>query len=396
VTGNLAASMRRESAKRKESLKRISKLYEFSNQLASLARGDEIIEALSLHLERCLDRRVTVLEVNKEGRPEIAPAAKLADLPGLPTLGHALERIGESPFHADSWTFIGLVVNDRPLAMAAFEGDTDHDQIEIARSLCEQAAVALDRTQLNAELEEARLITETEQLRSALLSSVSHDLRTPLASIIGASSSLLEYGASFSNSDKEELLTSIFTEAQRLDRYIQNLLDMTRLGGGKLSLRRDWVDLSDVVASAVSRLDSECGSVAIVTQIDPAIPLLHVHGVLIEQALFNLVDNAIRFSPQHGDIDIVALLQGDSVDVCVVDQGPGIPDSEREKVFDMFYTLSRGDRSHLQGTGLGLAICRGMVGAHGGSVLAEPGPEGKGTCIRISLPLGEAQRDMSD
>ena len=392
VTGNLAASMRRESTKRRESLRRISKLYEFSNQIASLARGDEIIEALSLHLERCLDRKVAVLEVGPDGFPETHAARGVASFPDMPALAGVLDRIGDSPVVEPPWTFIGLVVNDRPLALVAFEGDTDPDQMEIARSLCEQAAVALDRTQLNAELKEAQLITETEQLRSALLSSVSHDLRTPLASIIGSSSSLLEYGASFSETDREELLTTVFSEAQRLDRYIQNLLDMTRLGGGKLLLRRDWVDLSDIVASAVNRLDNEGGRVTIGTQIDPTIPLLHVHGVLVEQALFNLVDNAMRFSPLDGEVEIIAESRGDSVDICVIDKGPGIPEAEREKVFDMFYTLSRGDRSHLQGTGLGLAICRGMVGAHGGSVRAEPGTEGKGTCIRINLPVRESER----
>lgn len=356
VTGNLAATMRRESHRRQTSLRRISKLYEFSNQTACLLSAEEILEALREHLERCLERPVRIV------RDEAAPAA-------------------------DGFVHLELIINGRTLGVAEFRGEADFEQMEIARSLCEQAAVALDRTRLVEELEASRLVSETEQLRSALLSSVSHDLRTPLAAIIGSSSSLQEYGDSFSDADRKELLSTVLSEAQRLDRYIQNLLDMTRLGHGKLTLRRDWVDVRDLVASAAARLEGGSQDVTVKTQVKDALPLLWVHGVLIEQALFNLIDNAVRFSPPGGCVEVVASGNGESVEITVTDAGPGIPEAEREKVFDMFYTVRGGDRSPSQGTGLGLAICRGMVAAHGGSVMAGAGSNGRGTCMCMCLPL---------
>lgn len=362
VTGNLAATMRRESSRRQTSLQRISKLYEFSSQIASLLGAEEVLDALREHLERCLERPVRIIH-------------------------------GEAPPEAEGFAQLGLIINGRTLGTAVFRGAADPEQMEIARSLCEQAAVALDRTRLAQELEDSRLISETEQLRSALLSSVSHDLRTPLAAIIGSSSSLLEYGGAFSDADKRELLSTVLSEAQRLDRYIQNLLDMTRLGHGKLSLRRDWVDVSDLVASAAGRLDAEAQGVMIETRVEDGLPLLWVHGALIEQALFNLIDNAVRFSPPDGRIEIAACMDGDWVEFRVTDGGPGISEADREKVFDMFYTVRDGDRSALQGTGLGLAICRGMVGAHGGTVTVASGPDGRGTCMRMRLPLESARTE---
>ena len=291
------------------------------------------------------------------------------------------------------WTFIPLATSRGLVGLAAIEAHLDTGQADSARSMCEQAGVVIDRTQLARDLEETRVVYETEQLRSALLSSVSHDLRTPLASIIGSTTSLLEYGESFSPGDRRELLQTVVEESQRLDRHIQNLLDMTRIGKGGLKLRRDWVDLHDMVSSALSRLRAELKDIQVDIEMSSQLPLVWVHGALIEQALVNLLDNAIRFSPAGGRISILARTNGETIEIDVCDQGPGIPVSEREVIFDMFYTARQGDRGKNQGTGLGLTICRGMIGAHHGSVTALPGPEDRGTCMRISLPIegkGEA------
>jgi two-component system sensor histidine kinase KdpD len=272
--------------------------------------------------------------------------------------------------------------------MVAILGETgESEQVNLARSLCDQAALALDRTQLVADLEQARLVSETEQLRSALLSSVSHDLRTPLASIIGSTTSLLEYGKSISEQDRHELLEMVVDEAQRLDRHIQNLLDMTRLGQGSLSLQRDWVDLHDIISGALDRLRGALKDLPVVIDIGADIPLLWVHGVLIEQALVNLLDNAVRFSPPGGRIEISARRCKEHIEIDISDQGPGIPENEREKIFDMFYTARQGDRGKRQGTGLGLAICRGMIGAHGGRVTAHAGRVEPGSRMHVDLPL---------
>jgi len=388
ITGNLAARMHREIAMRRASLQRISNLYAFSRRMSSATGTQTVLEALADHLAQSMDGPAAVLLA---ATPAVEPvvAARAGAPRELPreAIARAWREQGPEPVTDGEWNFFRLATQAGTVGMVVVHGALDAGRIDLARSLCEQAAVALDRTRLVADLEQARLVSETEQLRSALLSSISHDLRTPLASIIGSTTSLLEYGESFSAADRRELLATVVEEAGRLDRHIQNLLDMTRLGQGRLSLRRDWVDLHDIVASAVERLRDELKGLPVDIDIDATVPLLWVHGVLIEQALVNLLDNAIRFSPGDGRIGVTAVAGQDTLQIDLCDEGPGIPEAEREKIFDMFYTVSRGDRGGRPGTGLGLAICRGMIAAHGGSVTALDGRDGRGTCMRILLPL---------
>ncbi len=387
ITGNLAARMHLEIAKRRASLQRISNLYEFSRRMSSAAGSSAVLEVLADHLSQSLGKTVIVLLNDAKGNiHEMARAGQPATLPQN-IISSVWTENSNTTITNGQWHFIKLNTSSEPIGMVAVYGKLDEEQLSLAYSLCDQAAIVLDRTQLVADLEQARLVSETEQLRSALLSSVSHDLRTPLASIIGSTTSLLEYGESFSHADRKELLATVVTEAQRLDRHIQNLLDMTRLGQGNLTLQREWVDLHDIISSAISRLQESINGLSIDIEIAPRIPLIWVHGVLIEQAMVNLLDNAIRFSPEDGHIIITATSTENEVEINLCDSGPGIPENEREKIFDMFYSVRQGDRSHLQGSGLGLAICRGMVAAHSGTVTAHDGIDGQGTCMRITLPL---------
>jgi two-component system sensor histidine kinase KdpD len=271
------------------------------------------------------------------------------------------------------------------LRFEAGEREPDPDRRGLAFAMAQDIGQALERARLTAELETARVQGETERLRSALLSSVSHDLRSPLASMIGAAGTLSSYGPQLPEQERRALLDAILGEGQRLDRYIQNLLDMTRLGHGTLKLNRDWVDVAEIVAAAVARLRKLFPELRVETVLPPDTVLLYVHPALIEQALFNILENAARFSPPGEPVRIVACAMDKALRIDVIDRGPGIPEAERARIFDMFYSVVRGDRAP-QGTGLGLAICRGMIGAHGGSVEALPG-EGAGTTIRIVLPL---------
>ncbi|MDI3263271.1 MAG: sensor histidine kinase KdpD [Fulvimonas sp.] len=292
---------------------------------------------------------------------------------------------------AGCWT-LPLGSDDNPLGAAALrfgaeEGEPDADRRGLALAMAQDIGLALERARLAEELESARVQGETERLRSALLSSVSHDLRSPLASMIGAAGTLASYGGQLPAEERAQLLEAILGEGQRLDRYIQNLLDMTRLGHGTLKLNRDWVDVAEIAAAAVARLRRLFPEL----RVDMALPadtvLLYVHPALIEQALFNILENAARFSPPDQAVHVEARVVGERLLIEVGDRGPGIPEEERARIFDMFYSVSRGDRSP-QGTGLGLAICRGMIGAHGGTVAALP-REGGGTTIRVTLPLPE-------
>ncbi|RDS80701.1 sensor histidine kinase [Dyella psychrodurans] len=264
-------------------------------------------------------------------------------------------------------------------------GSPDIDRRSLALAMVQDIGQALERARLASELEGARVQGETERLRNALLSSVSHDLRSPLASMIGSAGTLSDYWEQLPVDERKELLSAILGEGQRLDRYIQNLLDMTRLGHGTLKLNRDWTDAAEIVASAVTRLRKLFPELRVDTILPQETILLFVHPALIEQALFNILENAARFSPPGEAVRVMVRIAGDRLFIDVIDRGPGIPEEERARIFDMFYSVARGDRAP-QGTGLGLAICRGMIGAHGGSVEALPG-EGVGTTIRISLPL---------
>jgi len=219
-----------------------------------------------------------------------------------------------------------------------------------------------------------------------LLASVSHDLRTPLTVMRGSIESLQSLGEVLTPADSAELLETTRLECERLDRYIQNLLDMTRLGHGALTLARDWIAADELIGAALQRLRSVLAPFTVDVVSPATLPLLWIHPALIEQALINVLENAARFSPAGGRILVEALQDNDRLCLTVSDQGPGIPVEERERIFDMFYTAARGDRGG-QGTGLGLAICQGMVGAHGGQVLVSDAEGGQGTRIALCLPL---------
>jgi K+-sensing histidine kinase KdpD len=236
------------------------------------------------------------------------------------------------------------------------------------------------------ELENERLRTEVEKLRSALLSSVSHDLRSPLSAMMGAAESLSLLDKQLNAQDRLDLIDTIVQESRRLDTYIQNLLDMTRLGYGTLKIERDWVAIADILGSALTRLRRYHPDVAVETRFTTPAPLLYVHAALIEQALFNILENATKFAPPQTAIVVSVTTRGTTCVIAIEDRGPGIPDDLRERIFDMFYVVADGDTKR-QGTGMGLAICRGMIAAHRGVVRVETGADGIGTRMVVELPI---------
>ncbi|XKH02010.1 DUF4118 domain-containing protein [Marinobacter nauticus] len=251
-----------------------------------------------------------------------------------------------------------------------------------------QLGLAWFRTRLAARLSESRVAEETERLRAALLASISHDLRTPLSSMIGSASTLKSMLNKLSDEDRNSLLDSVLGEGERLDRYIRNLLDMTKLGHGTLKIERDWIALTDILSSALRRTRNLMSKVRVERDVQEDLPLLFVHPALIEQALVNVLENAAKFAPEDSTLTILAHRDGDELIIAISDQGPGIPENQRDRVFDMFFTGGEGDRGP-HGSGLGLAICHGMVAAHGGRIRALAGPGGRGATIEIALPLIE-------
>ncbi|WP_028624771.1 sensor histidine kinase [Pseudomonas sp. Ant30-3] len=398
LTGNLAARQRRQLQALRDTQEETSELLDLSRKLTAATDRQAVVSAAAQHLDGWTDLSVCLL--NRDG------AAGWKVETGGPLEFSETERAaadwawqhdqpagaGTGTLPAGRWWWWPLSVEDGPLAIlgvCAKEGQTLSGQRRrLLTALSQPLAQALARAQLADDLEAARLHGETEQLRSALLASVSHDLRTPLTSMRGSIDSLLALGEAIPLEDRRELLEGTRDEAERLDRYIQNLLDMTRLGHGALKLARDWVAPADIIGSSLNRLRAVLSPLQVSTELPADMPLLYVHAALIEQALVNVLENAARFSPVHGRLQLRAGSGDDEIYFSVSDEGPGIPEEERAKIFDMFYTAARGDRGG-QGTGLGLAICQGMVGAHGGRISVADGIEGRGTCITLHLPLQE-------
>jgi two-component system sensor histidine kinase KdpD len=260
--------------------------------------------------------------------------------------------------------------------------------------LLHQVNISLERTRLAADLEKEKIAKENELLRSSLLSSVSHDFRTPLTTMIGATSTVIEFGEHLDKQQTHELLSTVLEEAERLNRYTQNLLDMTRLGFGQMRLDCDWVSVEEILGVIKKRLRPLLTKNYLTESIGPDIPPLYVHAAFLEQAIFNIIDNAIKFSPPSASIDIECIKEDDKVVITICDHGTGIPEDEREKVFERFHTAEKGDRRR-SGSGLGLTICRGMIVAHGGAVSIHPNPKRRddrrnpGCCLRIELPIQE-------
>lgn len=389
ISGRLAARMHEEMAQNRFMVRRLTNINDFSRLLTTAPDSASVLQHMAQHIAQTFNTSAWVIMDDVED--EVFGHDGFQPLPSPPrqTLQQLRETAGEGPL-AEGYRIRFNTPHGIAGQLYLQYPVLDTARQELLRILGDLASATLERVRLVSDLEAAHLAAETEQFRSALLSSVSHDLRTPLSSIIGATSSLLEYSSSIQEADRIDLLQTVLAEAERLNRYIQNLLDMTRLGGGTLTPKRDWVDIGDIISTALERLHKDLSTYQVNVDLPESIPLLYVHGVLIEQALVNVLDNAARFSPEGATISI-RLSQGNgAVDIDVCDEGPGIPEAERERVFDMFYTATRGDR-HITGTGLGLAICRGLIGAHGGQVSAHPGKNGRGTCIRLSLPEGKTE-----
>jgi two-component system, OmpR family, sensor histidine kinase KdpD len=265
----------------------------------------------------------------------------------------------------------------------------DIDHRRLVESLAHQAALAIESARFAREREEARLLGERERLQSILLSSISHDLRTPLASILGSASTLRDPEAHYAEETRQELLTTIQEEAERLNRFVGNLLDTTRLESGKLTLNRDWIDASDLLGTAVAQTGTTLREHSLAWDMEPALPLLHLDFVLVTQVFINLLDNAAKYSPAGTTITLSARREEEGVVLSVTDRGIGIPAADLDRIFDRFYRVERGDRQ-IAGTGLGLSICRGIVEEQGGRIAAScPGPEGTGSVLSVRFPVGE-------
>ncbi|HTK55733.1 MAG TPA: ATP-binding protein [Gemmatimonadales bacterium] len=383
--------------------RRTAVLYDLSRELASATRAEEVADVVTRHLGAAVGGEAAFAWAGgKEAEsplhfPEVAlfadqrvregaqwvyawdlsAGAGTGEFSDLPTLllpvRAALHRHG--------------VVAIRGSGVATL-AEADRRTLEL---LARHAALTLERLSLSEQREQAEVAVEAERLRATLLSSISHDLRTPLASIEGAGSTLLEQTTPLPPAVSRELLTTIVEESQRMTRMVTNLLDMVRVESGLLTARKSWVPLEEVIGVARLRLDAQLREYPVEVHL-PADPLLvPIDELLMEQVVVNLLENAARYTPAGTSITVSARRAGDAVEVEVADRGPGIPPGEEEAVFRKFHRLGGADRSDpaaRAGTGLGLAICRGVVTAHGGKIWVERRPGG-GASFRFTLPAGD-------
>ncbi|MET0815715.1 MAG: sensor histidine kinase KdpD [Pseudoxanthomonas sp.] len=408
VAGRLASRLRMQVVALRAANAHATALQELGRQLASAADLGQVLGAGRAALQAAFGAPAWVRIGDEVAASEVATltdtdlgAADWAQRHGQAT-GRYTDTLAGS-----AWWFLPLRYEQDALGVVGLRFAPGNarlafEQRRLAEAMAEDIGQAASRTRLVADLESARVSGETERLRSALLSSVSHDLRSPLSSMIGSASSLANYSGAMSPEDRRSLLETIQLEGERLDRYIQNLLDMTRLGHTGLTLNRDWIGVDELIGSATGRLLRYQPEVKLQLRIEPGMKPIWVHPALVEQALFNVLENAAKFSPPQQPVEVDARMVEGRLRIDVRDHGPGIPEQERARIFDMFYSVERGDRGR-HGTGLGLTISQGMIGAHGGSVEALPGGDGLGTTIRITLPLieplpqkGDVQPDPSD
>jgi two-component system sensor histidine kinase KdpD len=260
---------------------------------------------------------------------------------------------------------------------------SDPDQMHYLEALCDQIAAAIERLRSSAAIRDAEAEIQAERTRNALLNAVSHDIKTPLASIYGAATSLLEEEQRLSPENRRDLVESISSEAERLNRVVNNLLEMTSLDSG-LQAKKDWRPLEEIVGAALALLEKPLRDRSVTTHIDEDMPWICVDDILIEQVFVNILENAVKYTPAGAAITITAHREGDRAVIAVTDSGAGLAPDDVNHVFEKFY---RGKSVGVRGVGLGLAICRAIVLGHGGSISAGNSPEG-GAVFRFELPIG--------
>jgi len=381
--------------------RRTASLNELSRKLAGSRGQEAIVHATAVHISELFESEVAVLLPNADGKLEVREAKP----PGLHLdakeqsvaqwvfdLGQ-MAGIGTDTLPSAKLLYVPLLASRGTAGALALRPAHPErllvpEQLRLLEALTQQAALALEVDRLSEESRRQEMQIETERLRSSLLSSVSHDLRTPLASITGAASSLLHEEGALSEMNRRELLQTIYDESERLGLHVNNLLEVTRLEAGAIAPRKELQPLEEVIGVACSRADRQLQGHELTISLPEDLPMVPVDAVMMEQVFFNLLENAAKYTPGGTPIEISAHVADGSVVVEVADHGPGLGEDEKERVFEKFY---RGrERGSTGGVGLGLAICRGIVQAHGGRIWAANRPEG-GAVFSFAIPLGGAQ-----
>lgn len=376
----LMTRLRRHEQQAIERERRTAALFSLSRALGSALDEEEVARVTARHCAETLGGGATVLLTSIDGPLVPTAQAGSSSQPpsGLPPTPEAPPA--RIPLHAGT-ELLG------ELALTSAFPAIDSEKRQLAEAFAAQAGLAIERARMTRAARTAELRAKTEEMRSSLLSAVSHDLRTPLAAITGAATTLRDASGDIDAEQRADLADTICVEAERLERLVGNLLEMTRLEAGALEVKREWVPLEEPIGSALARLEPQLAGRAIHVPLPLELPLVSVDPVLLEQVFYNLLDNALKYSPPGTGLEISARAADGKLIVELSDRGPGLPPGTEGLVFEKFF---RGAPLGTRGAGLGLAICRGIVQAHGGTITAE-NRKGGGATFRLSLPLrGEA------
>lgn len=401
IAGGLASRIREQAEVARIRATALQSLYDFSRKLASTGKGDDAIWLAVSQLQASLKRKVVLL-VPRKGDLGVAAAwppdteLDVTDMTAARWTHDKREPAGQGTgtLPNSRFEFRPLLGPHGIVGVCGIEHTGDRLDLNAERALTailDQTAIALDRARLADETVEQAARLEGERYREALLSSISHDLRTPLATITGAVTGLRQLGERMTPDNRDDLLQSIEEESGRMSRFVANLLDMTRIEAGTLKPKQDWVDVADVVQSAVERTRKYAPGRVVETGIASDLPLIRGDSVLIGQVLFNLLDNAVKYGGDE-PINVYARRDGKDVLISVTDHGKGIPPEDLDRIFEKFYRRGKPD-GRAPGTGLGLSIARGFVEAMGGRIHAEsPALKKRGTRIVMRFPGSDEAR----
>lgn len=407
LISTLAARQRSQLKASQEQEQRTAKLFRMTRQLSELAGTDFLLQTAGKQLKEFFGGEIVVyLRDGEDGfllrlgdNTSVANNPNNAVVARWATDHNQMAGLNTDTLPSATALFVPLVGSQRTIgALGVRPGDLglfrDPEQRRLLETCASLIALSVERDQSVLEAQESLVRMQTEQLRNSLLSSVSHDLRTPLAAIAGTAANLQESLQSKSASHEQEMLQSLVNQSHQLVRLVENLLDMAKLESGSTVLNRQWHVLEELIGSAVTRLRDELSSHSVTVNIPESFPMILVDGLLLEQTFVNLLENASRYTPAGAEINIIAKSMNGRIEIRFADNGPGLPPGTEAKVFDKFFRATTATPDGRRGVGLGLAISQGIVQAHGGRITASNRPGG-GAEFLISLPCKQQTQEAA-
>jgi two-component system sensor histidine kinase KdpD len=397
VIGNLNVRMKIQTRLARLRERRTEALYSLSRELASTHRIDELLETAMKHISEVFDSSSLVFLPDKRRRLK-AGVGSATDFSLEPKEIEVAQWAYDSGQMAGKGTdtlpnaqalYVPLLASGEPVGVLGVKSRLPDrlfipEQLHLLEAFAQQTAMGVLGDKLVEEKQQVQVEMEKEKLRSSLLSSISHDLRTPLATIKGAIGALLESGENMGAAIRKDFLENVHDETGRLERLVTNLLEMTRLEAGAIEPKKEPNDPLDIIGMAVGRIEKRMEGRKLEMNIPPDMPLVPMDGLLIGQVITNLLDNALKYTPEGSPLEISSWIDKDLWVAQVSDKGPGVPEQDLPRLFNKFYQNPLKEKKG--GSGLGLAICKGIIDIHGGTLTAENRPDG-GMSFRLSLPL---------